>query len=230
MKLIFCLLLTLVSAASFASDKGNGGDSVANRFGGRSLLDLSESDDVDYFTMSAKYWVNLHNSYGFPDQSLGAFIDSEAHPTSLKHRSFIHVVNPVLGDALAICMGGGFRDNFPQIRPLRWAWVNGNLEDIKDEGQIKFVDPSSKRQVAIQKDGIVFVNRHEFYAMDANSKGALKLHESLICAVNALNPNLITVNGTAPIRQVVRAYVGLFSQKPGYVLQDAVDALHIAVP
>lgn len=89
-------------------------------------------------------------------------------------------------------------------RVLRWMLVDFPLENLNDEGFISLLDPTTKRQVAIQKDGVVIIQRQEYAELDNESKAALFLHESVLFAVLTMNPDIVQNNGTAPIRKIVR--------------------------
>ena len=100
-------------------------------------------------------------------------------------------------------------------RILRWMFVDFPLENLNDEGFISLLDPTTKRQVAIQKDGVVIIQRQEYDELDNESQAALFLHESVLFAVLTLNSDIVQNNGTAPIRKIVRrmiTYQNLFYQ------------------
>lgn len=98
----------------------------------------------------------------------------------------------------------------PQIQPLRWAFVDYDLETIEDSGIIRVENPKSKKQLAIQKDGLVVINKNEFEKIDGESQNALFVHEAALYAVIKLNPSLVKSFGTAPIRTYVRNLIRFF--------------------
>lgn len=93
-----------------------------------------------------------------------------------------------------------------KITNLKYGFVNHELENIPDEGNI-LVDAKTKRQLAIQDGtGHVLINKNEFANLDFDSKVALKLHESVLYLVLRFNPELIANQGTALIRKFVGDY------------------------
>jgi hypothetical protein len=117
------------------------------------------------------------------------------------------------------------------VKPLKWAFTSAPLEDVNDEGAIRIQNPQTKRQLAIQKDGLVIISQTEFDLLDNVSKAALKLHEDTICAIKAMNPSVIDLQGTAPIRYFVREFVsfavgnGTTEPTPASAVNDAAQAL-----
>jgi hypothetical protein len=124
----------------------------------------------------------------------------------------------------------------PKIAPLKWAFTDLSLEEINDEGLMRIYNPETKRQLAIQKDGLVVINKNEFSKISDLSKNALFLHEAALYAVKILNPELLSQQGTAPVRRFVARLVNLFRnlwnreyQYPTYAVREAYDALMIPV-
>jgi hypothetical protein len=249
-------LLALISASpASAGDKGgNGGNSVLNPQGGRSLLDLMETDDVTFFDyqmgdydrdLEAGYRIEVLGNFG---DDWGARSALAKYPASFDDdfRNGEIKMDESFKFALAGCNGskagiknfnGSFMENpNTKLAALRYAWVTEPLENIRDQGVIRYTNPQTKRQVALQKDGLVFINRSEFKIMDDTSKAALKLHEGTICAVKAMNPALLENQGTAPIRYFVREFTGYAKNHgrpeavPAAAVKDAVESLLIKAP
>ncbi|MEN0060354.1 MAG: hypothetical protein AAGB31_16055, partial [Bdellovibrio sp.] len=100
----------------------------------------------------------------------------------------------------------------PETKVLKWAFTDLPLESIHDEGEIRISRPESKRQLAIQKDGLVVIQRQEFDALDNESKAALFTHEALLYTVSVLNPDLIEQQGTSLIRTYNRRLLRFFRE------------------
>ncbi|MFZ3231743.1 MAG: hypothetical protein WA160_16160 [Pseudobdellovibrio sp.] len=120
-----------------------------------------------------------------------------------------------------------------EIKPvttLRWAFTDETLEEINDEGVIKIQNPESKKQLAIQKDNFVLINKKEFMRLDDESKEALFLHESVLHAVLLLNPKHVKDHGTQFIRNYVRQLLKFYKNNdtvPGYIVSDAFNLLEL---
>jgi len=91
-----------------------------------------------------------------------------------------------------------------------WMMTDKELEEIPDEGTIRLpAENESKKQLAIQKDGVVLIHRPIFEKMDDRNKAALIVHElMLFAAMHGGSSNLLQ-NGTAEVRRIVHA---LFSE------------------
>ncbi len=215
LKLIFFTGLVLLGFNAHAGAEGRGGaDTIENKNGGRSLLDLQEIDDLRYFNfLMQNYSKKISEAHAkMLTPCFGSLCDEQYVNSSLELFSYPQLINELFQGAYAVCSGiikakdskGWLMYRTPV---LQWAFTNSNLEDIKDEGVMRVFNPNTKRQVAIQKDGLVIINEKEFNLMDNDSKAALKLHESALCAVKALNPELLEFHGTAPVRNFVRQFV-----------------------
>lgn len=234
MKTLFILGILLLHMSVDANEKGNGGDTVKNpESQTRTLLDLAETDDMVPVLLSeerydkdlSKYLnghlltreENPHFEYYDYDAAFGksfAFtyflttaagkdwepckINEDGLKESLKKCAYYHGTKDFISF---------LRKTKLKAQPLKWFFTTVDLEDIKDEGAIRMEDPTSKKQVAIQKDGVVVINETEFKKMDDRSKTALLFHERVIYAVVNLNPQLIKNQGTAPIRTFVRRII-----------------------
>ena len=104
---------------------------------------------------------------------------------------------------------GSFATN---TKVLKWAFTDLPLESINDEGEIRISKPDSKKQLAIQKDGLVVINRAEFNTLDDESKAALFTHEALLYTVSVLNPDLIQKDGTRLVRFYNRKLLRFFHE------------------
>ncbi len=98
------------------------------------------------------------------------------------------------------------------FKTLKWAFTDLPLESIHDEGEIRISRPESKKQLAIQKDGLVVIQRQEFNELDNESKAALFTHEALLYTVSVLNPDLIQQQGTSLIRTYNRRLLRFFHE------------------
>jgi hypothetical protein len=243
--------ITTPALASRGGETGGGADVVANPKGGKSLLDLMESDDLRFFEFEFyNYDVGLLHT--FYEEILGYDIhdgasDFKSRPIFLVYQSYhpflSHSTNlsPIFNTVVARCSGflssrNPDGDFLYHVKPLRWAFTQQELEDIRDEGLIRVTNPATKKQVAIQKDDLVVINKKEFDSMDNESKAALKLHESVLCAMKTLNPDLLRSEGTAPIRYFVRQFVSykntanLPEGTPALAVTQAANKLYPAEP
>jgi hypothetical protein len=250
---IACLFVAATSNASNTrgGETGGGGDVIANPKGGKSLLDLMESDDLQFFSFEF-YNYDVGLLHAFYEEILGYDIhdgasDFKSRPISLifqSYQPFVSVttnLSPIFNTAVGRC--SGFLSNrhpdgdflYP-VKPLRWAFTQHELEDLHDEGIIRVTNPATKKQVAIQKYDLVVINKNEFNSMDNESKAALKLHESVLCATKALNPELLQSEGTAPIRYFVRQFVSYKNTAatpegtPALAVTQAANKLYPAEP
>lgn len=91
------------------------------------------------------------------------------------------------------------------VTNVRYALTDNTLNDVGDTGLMKISNPETKKQLAVQdSSGFVLINKDEFKKLDANSKIALKMHESILYLMLKFNPKLIKEKGTAPIRKFVQ--------------------------
>ncbi|MEI7974026.1 MAG: hypothetical protein WCH11_06640 [Bdellovibrio sp.] len=119
------------------------------------------------------------------------------------------------------------------VTPFKWAFVDFDLDEIDDEGAVHIDNPETKKQLAVQSDGLVLINRSEFKRLDEVSKAGLFVHESVLRAVIVLNPRLIASQGTEPIRTFNRRLIKYFLSRrstqayPGFTVREAFDLLEI---
>lgn len=243
------------------STGGGGGDSATNTHGQRQLLDLIEKDELDYFIPSPALYNNVipqeitralnimkveckakgNKPYNCPTQS--------THPESIMKWTdyiflsvFAHSYNMFLS-----YYGDNFYDtdlqNMRQIeknygltqsvQPLKWAFVDFDLNELNDEGLVHIDNPETKKQLAIQKDGLVVINRSEFDRLDDVGKASLFVHESVLRAVLILNPTTLKEQGTENIRAFTRRFVKYCLTRtssnayPAYGVREAYDKLNI---
>ncbi len=89
-------------------------------------------------------------------------------------------------------------------RQFTWLLTSQDLEDIQDEGIIRYQGPGELKQIAIQKDDVVVINEPLFLELTKQGKGAaLIVHEILISALLDAGYDLTSPTGTAPIREMV---------------------------
>lgn len=221
-KLIQLMMLSGLASTPALAQRGGagpgGGDSVARPNGQRSLLDLVEKDsELDYFIYKAGDYTNGYQGWvgdGVDSLEFGSNYGGPAADT-------LGGLPLSIREPLSACL----TPTSPSA--LRWAFVDFPLEDIKDEGEIRYSDTESKRQLAIQKGNIVVINRSEFKQLDNVSQSMLKLHEGLICAAKVFNPYLHSQSGTEKIRRVVRSFVQLMTEnKPRFLWEEAVKELN----
>ncbi|RYZ90695.1 MAG: hypothetical protein EOP06_07615 [Proteobacteria bacterium] len=88
--------------------------------------------------------------------------------------------------------------------PLTWYLTQKPLEEIADEGAVRLVDGVTKKQVAIQKAGVVIVYEPIFKKFDDESRAALVAHETLLRFVLLHNASTYKAYGTQKIRDMVK--------------------------
>jgi hypothetical protein len=208
------MLVAAMPFPSFAQRSGGadtgGGDAVTSPTGQRSLLDLVEKDsDLQPFVFeAAKY-----------EDRFGYLIDRIGQGDTLNIGSVLDLIPRSVMSPLSFCLH--------ESAGLRWAFTKAPLEEIRDEGIVRYSNIGSKHQLAIQKDNLVLVNSDEFAALDDMSKAALKFHEGLFCAAKVFNPYLHSQKGTEVIRKVVRTAVQAISTRgPSYPFTDALKELN----
>lgn len=194
-----------------------GGDAVPNQQGGWGLLDLNETLPYNYiipapYQSNTRYELDRHISHtlvcGFKitnnKNNIEMFLAEALDYLTiqrLKETKDIHKDNiKKLGDQLI------------------WIGTNTPLENIPDEGVVRLEDPSTKQQVAVQKDGVVMVYLPIFEKMNSKNRAALMMHEALLRVVLKLNPNSYAKNGTAKIRE----FVNLLFNREFYQLPEPV--------
>lgn len=222
-------------------DAGGGSSVIDPKTGKRRLLDLAEEETwtyVDYIPVSANYLKNLWPALA-KDLELKFFNSLSYFWTNgqlnWKENLLMGFAGAALVDVNSRSGADGlhfYKDLLVEIgrsdiksvlekridetgRVVRWVFVDFPLSELNDEGYIRLVDPSTKRQVAVQKDGVVIIHRAEYDLLDDESKGALFLHEGVLSSLLVLKPEIIAGNGTAPVRKIVRrvlAYELMFSK------------------
>ena len=206
------LLLPSLALGSGPGSDGGGNSALDPGTGQRRLLDLIEKDEVEYF----KFILRYHHpeiSHGTHANCVG---DIEfCYITQIAERGESSFTHPKLHAAKL-------------AKELRWAFTEENLQDVNDTGIIRIVNPKSKIQLAVQKNGFVLVNKPEFQSLDAESRAALKLHEAALYAVKLLNPELLDEKGTEPVRTYVRRWVKYITN-PAQYPKDAVEEAYAAL-
>lgn len=86
---------------------------------------------------------------------------------------------------------------------MNWIFTNENLENIEDEGVIVTELEGSLKQIAVQKNNVVLINKPLFYQLSETDRAALLVHEALIRAAINAGLDLKSKGGTAPIRKIV---------------------------
>jgi hypothetical protein len=216
------ILFSVTSIYARAGTESHGGDSVLSPVTHKpALLDLVEQDDMVPVNLSPALYdkdLNLHFwSYyftaeylnnepiyriGFGSPAFTYFMMSAAGVNweSCKNQSGCHIkANPDFMEFL--------RKTHYRAHALKWYFTTKDLKDIGDEGVLKIQDPSTKKQVAAQQNGIVVINEVEFKKLDGRNKAALLLHEMAIYAVVNLNPKLLQEKGTEPVRTFIRRVI-----------------------
>ena len=91
----------------------------------------------------------------------------------------------------------------PSTRELTWVLTSQDLDDIQDEGVIRYQGPGELKQLAIQKDDVIVINEKLFLKLKEQGKAALIVHEMVISALLEAGYDLSSPVGKGPIRQIV---------------------------
>lgn len=243
---------------SFGGADAGGGDIVQDGSGKYQLLDLIEKDELDYFmprtyygNLSQLFFTFLFFKQGICEDFVGIKYEAKvAFPkqSSKFEAALLSTFNLNMIEGLRVydpCDVGrswqmkayylqeankqNVQDKtIDKISPLKWAFTNTNLEDLADEGLIRVDNPETKKQLAIQKDGLVVVSKNEFDKLDSLSKESLFIHEAVLFSTKKVNPDLIKKSGTEPVRAYVRRLVKFLSAMkttPGIAAKEALDVL-----
>ena len=189
--ILFILLFAIFAGPTVhAGDKtGNGGGVGVSPRGDVTLLDLLELGNdyliLDQFpeTQAILKWITSHHESVMPfyiKDEIGCL-------TGLKDSSYCSELSL-------------------KTRPLTFKFTNQFLPTIDDTGVVSLNNEYTREQAAIQRDGVVIIQKKLFLKMDDLSKASLLIHESLIRLVLFDNPSLLQKSGTQPIRKVVRMY------------------------
>lgn len=89
-------------------------------------------------------------------------------------------------------------------RIMKWIFVDFPLEEIDDEGAIRLSDISTKKQLAIQKNGVVAIQRQEFNQLDKDSQAEIFVHEAFLFSTLLIKPDFIAKDGTSNLRLFVK--------------------------
>lgn len=109
---------------------------------------------------------------------------------------------------------------------MTWILTSKSLENIQDEGIIVTPIEGELRQVAVQKDGVVLIQKNLFEAMDEHNQKALFLHEILIRTALLIGYDLETNLGTSPLRKVI-AFIMQSGSFPEEYLRNILNQLPI---
>lgn len=198
---LLAIALVLGQASmGFAAEGGNaggGGDAVPVK-GKWTLLDLAESSEYfnptdGYDALEVRGWFEIE--YLRNAESCMA--------TSLDDNGWTVKIHELFAGASGTASGFDLSSFGRPNGRLKWKKTNTPLENIKDEGQIRYIDPASKRQVAIQKNGIVTVYSPIYDLMDSANRAALVLHETILFIVLNFNESEYQQHGTENIRRLV---------------------------
>lgn len=159
-------ILLMTSMASFAGDKGNGGDGI-ERNGKLYVLDLVEAgvEEAPYFRSGtvAPSLLKLRLEMAF---------GSDGYPVDLIARKLVEIAdgNPHLSAAIA-----------QVIEEYNWRLVNSSLIDIKDEYTV--LDYKDLKQLAIRKQNTISIDKSLWAKLDDENKTALIFHEVIYALI-----------------------------------------------
>ncbi len=220
MKKIFLVAVAMLALSSnaFAESKGGGGGDAVKVGQSWGLLDLNEQLPFKYFNPLADgIWKNAAHAEAENAVNAAMLCTGELPLGSdipKIYRALGYVLEADLFDSQLT------RRIYPdaQIRiksatggPLVWVRTDTPLTEIPDEGIIRLIEPATKQQVAVQKDGVVMVYGPIFDKLNAKNKAALVLHEEILHIVLASGSRQIRTHGTQKIRTLVNY---LFSFDP----------------
>jgi len=109
---------------------------------------------------------------------------------------------------------------------MAWILTSKSLENIQDEGIIATPIEGELKQVAVQKDGVVLIQKNLFEAMDEHNQKALFLHEVLIRTALLIGYDLETNLGTSPLRKII-AFIMQSGSFPEEYLRNILNQLPI---
>lgn len=161
--LLTALLLTNMTA--FAGDKGNGGDGIEID-GKLYVLDLVEAG------VETKPYFNALISGPLTEYRLKELFSDESYPrTLISHKlAEIREIAPVFADMILQTM-----------EAYQWKLVNGALVNIKDEDTV--LQYENLKQLAVRKNGSIFINKSLWAQLDPENKTALIFHEVLYALI-----------------------------------------------
>lgn len=229
----FILVTTLLfSLNCFSGQHRSGGDGILQD-GNWSLLDLTEKYDATYYfpqkqTYFTEYVADrmsfIANRCAFPMAYLMRMQEGMLNKIYDLYMQRTRGMDPI-DERTVFPMGNNALHREPLNRSLPqtneeftgitvsqtgltageiiWMMTDKELEEIPDEGTIRLPDGTSKKQVAIQKNGVVLIYRPIFEKMDERNKAALVLHELLLFAQMHGGAKDLLKNGTAGVRKVV---------------------------
>lgn len=219
---------------SSGTNSGGGGDSVIDPVTGKKkLLDLAEVDEWPqiHFIPLSKQYLKKYSQSVFEDLEHGYFLSLNYYWTNdilypqiqifagiaaaglIAGLSDTDVPGPYRGlkERLISAGLGEIQKSLDQRikkngRVMRWVFVDFPLEEIDDEGVIRLIDASTKKQLAAQKDGIVAIQKQEFDLLDSESQAALFLHEAFLFSTLTLKPDALKEDGTSNLRLFVKRF------------------------
>lgn len=204
MKIKYLIILLLISVNVWAGKDRGGGDAVEEARGW-TLLDLAEKMDINYIQpitgieQEQAFNVALENAYRC---GVSIHIDAPGyHGLKFNLRDVLKQV--AVGNSVPLTDVGLWAFAYHGLQQLVWIGTETPLEEISDEGVIRDVDPKTKKQVAIQLNGVVMVYMPIFRKMDYRSRAALVMHESLLRIVLSKFPHHYAKHGTSKIRKTV---------------------------
>lgn len=232
MKYFLCTSILFFSLIGSAGQHRGGGDGILQD-GNWSLLDLTEKYDATYYfpqkqTYFTEYVADrmsfIANRCAFPMAYLMRMQEGMLNKIYDLYMQRTRGMDPI-DERTVFPMGNNALHREPLNRTLPktnelfsrisvsytsltageiiWMMTDKELEEIPDEGTIRLPDSSGKKQVAIQKNGVVLIYRPIFEKMDERNKAALILHELLLFAQMHGGANDLLKNGTAGVRKVV---------------------------
>lgn len=232
MKYFLGMMILVFSVNGFAAQHRGGGDGILQD-GNWSLLDLTEKYDATYyFPQKQTYFTDyvadrmsfIANRCAFPmayllrmqegmlakiydiymqrTRSMDPIDERIVFPSEnmYLHRQPLNRSLPKTNETF-----NGISVSYTSLTAgeIIWMMTDKELEEIPDEGTIRLPDGASKKQVAIQKNGVVLIYRPIFEKMDERNKAALILHELLLFAQMHGGAKDLLKNGTAGVRKVV---------------------------
>ena len=223
-------LIGAIAQANAGNSSGGGGGAVISADGKATLLDLVEPIEHRYFDPRNFVSQTLRLGLGYSWELIVAAGCKPGVPNPAPAANFCNSFAKYIHVTLGAPSGqSDFDWAVTAPKELIWIFTSEPLEQLKDEGLIRNVDPTTLIQVAVQKDGIVVVHEPTFNKMDQRSKDALFMHETLVRIVSETNLKLIKEQGTASIRKFnkmfIERYFGGFI--PDEVYQKAFADLHI---
>lgn len=113
-------------------------------------------------------------------------------------------------------------------KKIAWILTPQNLPEIQDEGYLDYRETDAEiKQLAIQKDDVVLINKNLFGRLPKKHQIGLVIHELLINTAIKIGKNLNTEQGTRNIRQITSL---ILAKNPEEIPADYIMKIWDSIP